>query len=88
MILDEKWMENRFWLFENYCLPSVVNQSNQNFIWCLYFDIETTEKYKQRINKLIEPYTNIRIFFIESIGQLKPHLINLIKKKNSLIVNM
>ena len=78
-LLDDSWMDNRFGLFENYCLPSVINQSNQNFIWCIYFDLHTPEVYKLRIKSLTESYPNIRIFFIDSIGELKPHLINFIK---------
>jgi hypothetical protein len=78
-LLDDSWMDNRFQLFENYCLPSVINQSNQNFTWCIYFDLRTSEIYKQRIKKLTESYGNIHIFYIDSIGELKPHLIKLIK---------
>lgn len=78
-LLDDIWMDNRFELFENYCFPSVINQFNQNFTWCIYFDLNTNEVYKQRIKKLTEPYPNIRIFFINSIGELKPHLIDFIK---------
>jgi len=77
-LLDDSWMDNRFELFENYCLPSVINQSNQNFTWCLYFDLHTAEVYQQRIKELTESYLNIHIFFIDSIGELKPHLINFI----------
>jgi hypothetical protein len=79
VLLDDSWMDNRFELFENYCLPSVINQSNQSFTWCIYFDLHTREVYRQRIKKLTESYPNIRIFFIDSIGELKPHLINFIK---------
>lgn len=37
-VLDEKWMEERMILFENYCLSSVVHQTNTNFKWLLFFD--------------------------------------------------
>lgn len=79
MLLDENWMDNRFELFENYCFPSVLNQSNQNFTWCIYFDLYTNKVYKEKIKKLTECYPNIRIFYIDSISELKPHLINFIK---------
>lgn len=77
-LLDDSWMDNRFELFENYCFPSVINQSNQTFTWCIYFDLHTAEVYQQRIKKLTESYPNIDIFFIDSIGELKPHFINVI----------
>lgn len=82
-LLDDSWMDNRFELFENYCFPSVINQSNQNFTWCIYFDLHTAEIYKQRIKKLAESYLNIRIFFIDSIGELKSNLINFIKSSEN-----
>lgn len=78
VLLTDKWMEDRFTLFESYCFPSVINQSNQNFTWCIYFDIETNEIFKQRIKKLTESYPNIRIFFIDGIIELRPHLIDFI----------
>lgn len=77
-LLDDSWMNNRFELFENYCFPSVINQSNQNFTWCIYFDLHTTEVYQQRIKKLTGSYPNIDIFFIDSIDELKPHFIKVI----------
>jgi hypothetical protein len=83
-ILDDSWMDNRFELFENYCFPSVINQSNQNFKWCIYFDSHTGEVYKQRIKKLTEAYSNFHIFFIDGIGELKPHLINFIQSTENL----
>lgn len=32
------WLEERFALFERYCLPSVAAQSCQSFDWILFFD--------------------------------------------------
>lgn len=78
-LLNDSWMEDRFRLFETYCLPSVKNQSNQNFVWCIYFDINTTEVYKKRIKRLEQSFSNIRTFYIESINELRPSLVNFIK---------
>jgi hypothetical protein len=82
-LLNDSWMDNRFELFENYCFPSVINQSNKNFTWCIYFDLHTAEVYKQRIKRITESYSNIQIFFIDSIGELKPRLINFIKSSEN-----
>ena len=35
-IQTEEWLRHRFELFEAYCLPSVINQSNQDFIWYVF----------------------------------------------------
>jgi len=82
-LLDDSWMDNRFELFENYCLPSVINQSEQHFTWCIYFDLHTAEVYQQRIKKLTESYSNIHLFFINNVGELKPHLIDFIKSNEN-----
>ena len=44
-----KWLEHRFTLFEKYCLPSVKNQTCQDFEWIVLLDSSTPEKYKAKI---------------------------------------
>lgn len=44
-----KWLDHRFLLFEKYCLPSVKNQTCQEFTWIVLFDSSTPDKYKTRI---------------------------------------
>lgn len=44
-----KWLEHRFQLFENYCLPSIKSQTYQEFEWIVLFDSMTPERYKDRI---------------------------------------
>jgi hypothetical protein len=80
-LLSEQWMEDRFRLFESYCLPSVLNQSNQNFTWCIFFDTQTKEADRKKINNLVMPYSNFRVFFIEGINELKSSLIHIIKSE-------
>ena len=46
-----KWLNHRFALFERFCLPSVKNQTNQNFEWIVLFDSTTPEKYKSKIEE-------------------------------------
>lgn len=45
----EKWLNNRFELFEQFCLPSIINQSNKCFKWIVLFDIHTPDRYKEKI---------------------------------------
>lgn len=44
-----KWLKHRITLFENYCLPSIKNQTCKNFEWIVLFDSTTPEIYKNRI---------------------------------------
>jgi len=48
--LSEAWLQDRFNLFEQYCLPSVAAQSTAGFTWLVYFDIETPEQWLPRID--------------------------------------
>lgn len=48
-VRTNKWLEHRFSLFEKYCLPSIKNQTCQNFEWIVLFDSMTPEKFKVRI---------------------------------------
>ena len=40
-INPEEWMANRWKLFEKYCVPSVENQTNKDFLWVVVFDPKT-----------------------------------------------
>ena len=44
-----KWLEHRFTLFEKYCLPSIKNQTCQDFEWIVLFDSMTPDCFKGRI---------------------------------------
>ncbi len=45
------WLEERFDLFERYCLPSMRHQINQNFKWIIFFDEDTPAQYRSRIEE-------------------------------------
>jgi hypothetical protein len=45
---DPVWLENRFALFERYCLPSILGQSRQNFTWLIFFDGDMPQPYRDR----------------------------------------
>jgi hypothetical protein len=55
------WLDHRLQLFEDYCLPSVTSQSDQNFVWFIYFDESTPAEYLERIESLTAKYQNISI---------------------------
>ena len=47
----QKWLEDRFELFNKYCLPSVNNQINKDFVWLCLFDDGTPSEYIERIKE-------------------------------------
>jgi hypothetical protein len=67
--LGEDWLEQRFCLFEQYCLPSVLSQSDKNFMWLCFFDAETPTKYLQKINTYHNSIPELKsVFLTESEG--------------------
>lgn len=44
-----EWMEKRFGLFETYCVPSVNNQTYQNFLWLCLFADDTPKEWLRRL---------------------------------------
>lgn len=68
-LLTNDWMEERMWFFENFCFPTILAQTNQNFVWLLYFDITTSDKFKTRISELIQNQLNFKVFYIDGMPQ-------------------
>lgn len=80
LVLTEDWLEHRFNLFENYCFPSVKNQTNQNFTWCIFFDIDTPQSFKARIIALTANITNVIPLFIDGMPDLNVSFKNFIRE--------
>lgn len=57
------WLDERFRLFEQYCLPSVINQTNQHFTWVILFSNQTPIEYRERIMEYPQKYKNICVEF-------------------------
>jgi hypothetical protein len=75
------WLESRFKVFEAYCLPSVKNQSNQDFEWCVCFDTDTPEYYKNKIKVLTRNHKNYHILFVDGFPNLKKDVIHFISSQ-------
>lgn len=50
--VDPAWLAERFDLFERYCLPSILAQSEQRFSWIIFFDSATPEPFAERARAL------------------------------------
>lgn len=48
------WLAERFELFERYCLPSIAAQTVKAFNWIIYFDENTPEEFRRRIERCRE----------------------------------
>ena len=49
-VRTDDWLKHRFEVFEKYCLPSILNQTCQDFEWIVLFDSETPSEYKEKIS--------------------------------------
>jgi len=63
------WLAERFDLFEHYCLPTVLVQSCQDFVWLIYFDIATPAAFVERAQRACVGRDNIRLIFCDAYDQ-------------------
>jgi len=68
--MDETWLAGRFKLFENYCLPSLKAQKCKNFKWLVYFDTDTPESYREKIDSIQRSFENFSPRFIQGMSHL------------------
>lgn len=59
------WLEHRFALFEQYCLPTLKSQSSTNFEWILYFDKDTPPSFLDRARTLIADCPHFHLRFVD-----------------------
>ncbi|WP_443688946.1 glycosyltransferase, partial [Paraprevotella xylaniphila] len=57
---DEVWLEDRCRLFEQYTLPSVLQQSCKDFTWVVLFDGDTPPVYRERVKGWAERCENFK----------------------------
>jgi len=62
------WLEERFVLFERYCLPSVLAQSTHDFRWHIYFDRHTPALYLERARSGLAGRSNFIIKLCDIYG--------------------
>ncbi len=61
---DTEWLEHRFGLFEQFCLPSILSQSVRDFDWAIFFDSDTPDPYRARAEALSE-HDRVHPIFID-----------------------
>ena len=59
--IQPDWLDERFRLFEAYCLPSIVGQTNQQFDWVILLSDQTPPIYLLHLKHLIQSYGNIHM---------------------------
>ncbi|MDQ1857445.1 MULTISPECIES: glycosyltransferase [unclassified Chryseobacterium] len=76
--LTEEWLDDRFKLFRTYVLPSYKNQTNQNYIWLTFFDVNTSDKFRKIIKEIEAEYPVFRAVFVEDFDVMKTKAVEVI----------
>ncbi len=61
--IQSVWLQERFSLFETYCLPSIEQQTCQNFTWLLLSSDQTPEPHRKRLEAYSKRFPKIKIIF-------------------------
>lgn len=72
------WNIYRFDFFQKYTLPSVLNQSNKNFKWLIYFDVSTPKEIIERID-MLDTISSIQIKFEDGVNGFMNNYISAIR---------
>ncbi len=56
------WLERRFDIFAQYCLPAVAAQTARDFIWIIYFDTATPKPFRERIERCQQEFPFVALF--------------------------
>jgi len=62
--LKQGWYEHRLALFEQFCLPSIQSQSQQQFTWLILCDSTTPAEYLSRIQNLCSQ-SNMQVHMLD-----------------------
>lgn len=73
------WTKNRIELFKNYCLPSILNQSNKEFTWLIFFDKDTPIEIRSFVEEL-ERYQFIKIHYLNGMEDFDRSYMHEVKK--------
>lgn len=67
--VDDRWLDERFDLFDRYCLPSVRSQTNRDFRWMLFAHPDTAEAYKARLRAAADDVVYVDVMRPEDVRQ-------------------
>ena len=63
---NDEWLIDRIVLFETYCLPSFIFQTEKRFHWLVFFDIKSPDYLKVKIKEWERRCPNFVACFVEN----------------------
>tara|TARA_B100000073_G_scaffold263010_1_gene222737 strand:+ start:1535 stop:2218 length:684 start_codon:yes stop_codon:yes gene_type:complete len=67
ILFSDKRLSEKFNLFENHTLPSILNQTNSNWIWHIYTSSYLPEKWKNKLINLTKD-SRIKLFYCNNFN--------------------
>lgn len=77
--MDDDWLQSRLFYFQQYCIPSVLDQSQTDFTWLIYFDTETPNHILEALDFLTSASIKIEFRFVNSYDSMIRDLQKLIR---------
>ena len=66
---DDRWMADRWHLFETHCLPSVLAQSNPDFTWVIFCWDQTSDTYRRKLDAVAQANEHVVIAYLATSTQ-------------------
>lgn len=66
-VLTRDWLDERLEIFEHYCLPSVLQQTEQRFVWLLLLDEATDHEVVKRVEAYRRLADNVEPVYLPPI---------------------
>lgn len=70
-LYDRQRLERKFAYFERLTLPSIVNQTDNNWQWHIYYGATMPDEFVQRLRRLCAPYWRILCTPVDSLRQFR-----------------
>lgn len=68
-LFSSERLNHKFKVFEKITLASILNQTNQNYIWHIYTSEYLPENYKLKLKDLTMSHKSIRVYYIKSFKE-------------------
>lgn len=82
-VLDQAWLEERIMIFRKYCVPTIANQLEKNFIWLIYCDVNTPPGYLSAIRQAVSEIAGATIRLVREFDHLMIDLRQLLSEDPS-----
>jgi len=64
-IIDEEWIDYRLQLFRRFTIPSVIHQTNQDFLWLILVDSRTPTHLVEQMYRYLHFRTNVVVAHVD-----------------------